>query len=427
MTSELKHILLCWTAICMIFLIGCDNEPDMEPSSVSFTETNLVVSEDGSAQTITLSLDVPAVMTTTITLDVSSDNATYGEDYTTTPDGSSGSITLDLAEGAQSASFTFTPVDNDDLDEDKLITFTATALGGVSLASAPKFSAFIENDEVSTLSIKEDFDDLKIVSSDLSNSFIMDSWLQLNSNGQVYSSGSDLTLMSFPGNGVGGSLTFDNTADGPGTNFINISKRFLESDVTTSIEDQTFAAGTYYVAFNFTLHELEATTGVRRYASLGQINFNEDNNVLGSAWGPKMCIKGVDDNGTQKFYFGLHKRIGTKGIFQDVVVPADAPARELGTTYLVVIKAVQPDVVDGFEADEEGRDLTADESNSIAYLYVFAEGDDYSAEPATPYAEDAAGADLNLNALVLLASQDRHSASYDGIRVANDWKSLFAE
>ncbi|WP_147302844.1 hypothetical protein [Marinoscillum furvescens] len=432
MLNKLNPLKSAIAALSVGLLLGCESEQPAppDPSAVSFDESSVIIAENSAAQSITLNLDIPATQTIAITLEVTSENAVYGEHYTSTPDASAGSVTLEVLEGEQTATFSIAPVDNEAIDDDKLIVIKPTALGEISLSGAAGISVFIENDEVSTLLLAEDFDNFKVVDNNLNNAFIMDSWIQVNGNGQAFTEASaDQTISGFVGNGVGGSLTFDNSTDSEtGTTFLNVTRRFLESDVTTSLDDQTYKPNTYYCAFNFTLNELEAATGVRRYLSLGKVIYDGDNtqseaSSVASEWGAKMAIKGVVENDVQKYYFGLHKRIGVGGIWGDLVVPEGAKARELGATYLVVLKVVQ---TDNEEADQ-GVEPTAEQSNSEAYLYVFEEGEDFTTEPATPYAVDTAGGDVNINAVILLGDQNKHAAAFDGIRVANDWRSLFAQ
>lgn len=434
MKYEIQKSIFVAVLMAIALLFSCNSYDPVqapEPSSVSFDQTSVVLAENGSEQTVTISLDVAAVSAVSIVIDLTSDNATYGDDYTTVPDGSSGSISLEVAEGEENIPFTVTPIDNEDIDADKLITVTPSTIGGVSIDNPPSLSVFIENDEVSTLLMKEDFSSFDIINNDLSNAFVTGSWIQANTSDEVFTeSSSDATISGFIGNGIGGSLTFDHTSDSPrGTGFKNLTRRFLDSDVTTSLDEQTFVFGTYYAAFNFTLNELDGATAARRYATFGKVIYNGNSDAasatsVASEWGAKMGIKGIEVDGVQKYMFGLHKRRGTSGFFGDLVIPDDSIKRDLGTTYLVVIKVVQPDNIEP-AADTDAT--TEEEMNSEAYMYVFEEGDDFTSEPATPYATDLVGADVNINAFILLGAQNNHAATYDGIRVANDWRSLFSE
>lgn len=434
MKYEIRKTTLVVILMATALLFSCNSDDPVdipEPSAVSFDQTSVVLAENGGAQTVMVSLDVAAVSAVSVVIDLTSDNATYGDDYTTVPDGSSGSVSLEIAEGEENISFTVTPVDNEDIDSDKLITFTPSTIGGVSIDNPPSLSVFIENDEVSTLLMKEDFSSFDILTNDVSNAFVTGSWFKANSSDEAFTeSSTDATISSFPGNGVGGSVTFDNTSDSQtGNGFKNLTRRFLDSDVTTSLDEQTFVSGTYYAAFNFTLNELDAATAARRYATFGKVIYADNADAssataIASEWGAKMGIKGIQEDGVQKYMFGLHKRRGTSGFFGDLVIPDDSIKRDLGATYLVVIKVVQPDNI---EPAPDVDPVSEEEMNSEAYMYVFAEGEDYSSEPMTPYATDLVGADVNINAFVLLGAQNNHSATYDGIRVANDWRSLFSE
>lgn len=122
-----------------VFLFtACDEDPTnatLDSVASGFVVTSSSTTEDGSAISITVGTEAGAPAAGTIVLDISETNATSAN-YTTSPAASNGQITLSFAEGDNSASFTVTPVNDDDADGNKILTFTLSSVtGGIVLGN----------------------------------------------------------------------------------------------------------------------------------------------------------------------------------------------------------------------------------------------------------------------------------------------------
>ncbi len=147
MKLTLKNILL---GLCLAFIISCGDDEgtsEINPINVNFSTTSLSVSENGEANNVTILFGSVAPIEGSFQVEVSG-SAVYGEDYTTSPDGSSGSVTIDVAIGDVSKAFSFTPINNSELDGERVATFKITnASEGIQLGSDIEFSVTITDDE----------------------------------------------------------------------------------------------------------------------------------------------------------------------------------------------------------------------------------------------------------------------------------------
>ena len=70
--------------------------------SASFDSETASLSEDENSKTITIDFSRAATEAGTITISLTGDNAEYGTDFTTTPEASSGSLSVPVAVGETS-------------------------------------------------------------------------------------------------------------------------------------------------------------------------------------------------------------------------------------------------------------------------------------------------------------------------------------
>ena len=122
---------------------------DEGPSAVDFEMAAGSVDEDGSAITVNISIIPGATEAGSFDVDITSSDASYTTDYTTSIDGSSGSFTIDVGQGETSKSFDITPIDNGTADPDKTVMFSLSGFtGGVSAGSTNQiYTLTIVNDE----------------------------------------------------------------------------------------------------------------------------------------------------------------------------------------------------------------------------------------------------------------------------------------
>ena len=116
------------TIVNTIF-IACSANDSIVPSNpinLNFAETTLRIAETKEEHQITINLNGSAPVSGSVTVTLGG-TASYGDDYTTTPAGNSGSFLIEVAEGDQSVSFTLIPIDDETVEADKNIVFTLSS------------------------------------------------------------------------------------------------------------------------------------------------------------------------------------------------------------------------------------------------------------------------------------------------------------
>ena len=103
-----------------------------------FEKATLQSFEETGVQTITISLDKPVLVDdATVVVKVDAGGMVYNDDYTTTPDGSSGSFSVPVELGAKEATFKLTLVDDVVQEADETISFTvADGADSIVIASS---------------------------------------------------------------------------------------------------------------------------------------------------------------------------------------------------------------------------------------------------------------------------------------------------
>ena len=150
--TEIKNhslsLLLLAVLSVMTILISCndDEEVSVDKVSLAFPTDSVTFDENSGESKTAIVLSEAAKGTGSVTIQLS--GATYGTDYTTIPDGSSGSVTIEVEEGTLFRSFSLIPVDNDELDGNKSVTLTMTeATGSVELGNQTTIVLTIDDDE----------------------------------------------------------------------------------------------------------------------------------------------------------------------------------------------------------------------------------------------------------------------------------------
>jgi endonuclease/exonuclease/phosphatase family metal-dependent hydrolase len=107
------RIISLFLTIAVLMSCGQDDEPQViiipggnsdAPAAISFSGSEGSVLE-GNSISILLTLDQATVATTNITIDVSSSNLVYGQQYTTAPTATNDQITLQVEEGSSTVNF----------------------------------------------------------------------------------------------------------------------------------------------------------------------------------------------------------------------------------------------------------------------------------------------------------------------------------
>ncbi|MBW8244539.1 hypothetical protein K1F50_17155 [Muricauda oceani] len=120
-----KTILLKAIALLLIISSCSDDEgQDLIDFTVNFSSETVGTTEEDTTKEITLSFSRPASEAGTINVNYTGTNAEYGTDFTTTPDGASGTIAVSVAAGDKDASFTFNKLSNAIEGSTKSVTFS---------------------------------------------------------------------------------------------------------------------------------------------------------------------------------------------------------------------------------------------------------------------------------------------------------------
>ncbi|HBU79443.1 MAG TPA: hypothetical protein DEF18_15205, partial [Muricauda sp.] len=120
-----KTIIL--KAIALLLIISScseDEGQDLIDFTVNFNSETVSTTEEDTSVDVQLNFSRPASESGTISITYTATNAEYGTDFTTTPDGESGTIAVAVAKGDQSASFTFNKLSNAIEGSTKSVTFS---------------------------------------------------------------------------------------------------------------------------------------------------------------------------------------------------------------------------------------------------------------------------------------------------------------
>lgn len=105
---------------------------DDSPSLADFNIPSATIPETQAAGVVVqIPLSIPAAADGSITVSYASPNSTYGTHFTTTPPAAGNHITLNVGLNDTQAQFTVLPVDDDVDNDNRVITFTISATGGV--------------------------------------------------------------------------------------------------------------------------------------------------------------------------------------------------------------------------------------------------------------------------------------------------------
>lgn len=119
----LQRVMAVVFTLTLLIIAACGEDEDPASiSTVQFANGDQTASENGTAITVSISFDKAADKDGTITVTLTEGADTdYTTHYTTNPNGSSGSIELQVSKGQTSTQFTLTPVNNALLADDKTI------------------------------------------------------------------------------------------------------------------------------------------------------------------------------------------------------------------------------------------------------------------------------------------------------------------
>lgn len=141
-------LLFASSALCVfIACSGDESIADIIPVNLDFATGSLSINENASAQSITVEFGANMPISTSFKVSLSG-TAVYGTDYTTGPNGANGSFSVDVSSGTSSSTFSFSPIDNSDVDGDRTVILTISEVGsGINIGSAASMTVTIADDD----------------------------------------------------------------------------------------------------------------------------------------------------------------------------------------------------------------------------------------------------------------------------------------
>lgn len=141
----MRKTILLKAIACMLVLSSCsdDDSENLIDFTVGFSSSTVSTTEEDTSKEIVLNFSRSASEDGTITVSYSGDNAEYGTDFTTSPDGSSGTISVPVASGDTNASFTFNKLTNAIEGTTKSVTFTLDGFSDADWSTGSTASAVL--------------------------------------------------------------------------------------------------------------------------------------------------------------------------------------------------------------------------------------------------------------------------------------------
>lgn len=150
-TKVFKTALSFLMVAGLFFITSCgsDDTPAPVPSTIQFSASSASIMENSTDPvTLTVSFSEASTVAGSFAIGITSSDATYGTDFTTTPDGASGTINVTVATGDESVTLSVSAINNDDYTGDKTVTFTISSVEGITLGSTATLTLTIADDEM---------------------------------------------------------------------------------------------------------------------------------------------------------------------------------------------------------------------------------------------------------------------------------------
>lgn len=165
--KKFKSLLLGMSIMSVLaIMLSCNEDEDgsggglANEIALSGDATQAVIEGDGTTEvTVTYNFTIGARAAGSATINATTDNLTYGTNYTTDPAESSGVITVAFAEAAESVSFTITIIDDQVNLPDGSVTFTLASIEGEDSdvsATAATFTLSIQDNEGESVNSESD-------------------------------------------------------------------------------------------------------------------------------------------------------------------------------------------------------------------------------------------------------------------------------
>lgn len=150
----MKKLLFYNALLFLLVLSSCkdDDSEEFIDFSVSFSSDTVSLSEDDTVKEITLSYSRAASEDGTIVINYTAENAAYGTDFTTSPAGDSGSITIPVAIGDINKTFSFTKLLDPIEGTTKSVTFSISNFDDTSWVKGSTSTALVSFTPIAALS-----------------------------------------------------------------------------------------------------------------------------------------------------------------------------------------------------------------------------------------------------------------------------------
>ena len=124
-----QFIKLCSIIVCVTFLSwlsSCKSDPPLADNLVAFETSAVGLADTDNETQININLSRAVSTATTLSISLTTDGVTYGEEFTTDPAATANSISVTIPANASTASFKVVRADNIFLDGNESVTFTIT-------------------------------------------------------------------------------------------------------------------------------------------------------------------------------------------------------------------------------------------------------------------------------------------------------------
>ena len=162
----MKKLLYTFVAMSLLLsMVSCDDKEDvtLPDISVGFTTTDIGYDGSNASEDISITLSRAASVAITAEITIAGTDVEYGTDFTTTPAASSNKLSVTIAAGQTSASFTIAAVEDVLFDGEESVKFTISSLSvneGVKIGDKREavltFGAIVSEGETLILNGKTD-------------------------------------------------------------------------------------------------------------------------------------------------------------------------------------------------------------------------------------------------------------------------------
>ena len=146
--KSIKQLSILFLLVSTIYSCRNDDDPTATPFTVGFESLSENLSDLSEQSTIKLSFSEKAQFEGNYKLMITESNATYGVDYTTTPEASDNEITINIAAGESTGNFVFNKIKTS-ISLDAVITFEITEINYDGIGQIQGNSEFTLNNSAS--------------------------------------------------------------------------------------------------------------------------------------------------------------------------------------------------------------------------------------------------------------------------------------